>query len=174
MSIQKLDYFARQSALPEIGRSGLQRLQSAKIAVVGTGGVGSAAAYFLASLGLGQLTLIDQDIVEETNLHRLLGFDQGDLHRPKAEVLSRKIDLSHPWTRTEAIVETLRLENCNELLDGTDLIVDGIETSGQDTSSTSFLWGTTLPISSPARSRTRVICLCSILRGPRASSASCL
>jgi len=127
MSIQKLDYFARQSALPEIGRSGLQRLQSAKIAVVGTGGVGSAAAYFLASLGLGQLTLIDQDIVEETNLHRLLGFDQGDLHRPKAEVLSRKIDLSHPWTRTEAIVETLRLENCNELLDGTDLIVDGID-----------------------------------------------
>jgi adenylyltransferase/sulfurtransferase len=127
MSIQKLDYFARQSALAEIGRSGLQRLQSAKIAVVGTGGVGSAAAYFLASLGLGQLTLIDQDIVEETNLHRLLGFDQGDLHRPKAEVLSRKIDLSHPWTRTEAIVETLRIENCNELLDGGNLIVDGTD-----------------------------------------------
>jgi len=127
MSIQKLDYFARQSALPEIGRSGLQRLQSAKIAVVGTGGVGSAAAYFLASLGLGQLTLIDQDIVEGSNLHRFLGADRGDLHQPKAEVLQRKLGSRHPWTRTEAIVDTLRTENCNELLVGTDLIVDGTD-----------------------------------------------
>jgi molybdopterin/thiamine biosynthesis adenylyltransferase len=127
MSMQKLDYFARQSALPEIGSSGLQRLQSAKVAVVGTGGVGSAAAYFLASLGIGQLTLVDQDIVEETNLHRLLGADERDLHQPKAEVLSRNLNSRHPWTRTEAIVETLRTENCNDLLDGIDLIVDGTD-----------------------------------------------
>src|SRR5712692_4280545 len=127
MSIQKLDYFARQSALPEIGQSGLQRLQSARIAVVGTGGVGSAAAYFLASLGTGQLTLIDQDIVEESNLHRLLGADQHDLHQPKAEVLGRKLGSRHPWTRTESIVETLRSENSDELLDDTDLIVDGTD-----------------------------------------------
>jgi adenylyltransferase/sulfurtransferase len=127
MSIQKLDYFARQSAIPEIGQSGLQRLQSARIAVVGTGGVGSAAAYFLASLGTGQLTLIDQDVVEESNLHRLLGADQHDLHQPKAEVLSRKLRSRHPWTRTEAIVETLRSENSDELLRDTDLIVDGTD-----------------------------------------------
>jgi adenylyltransferase/sulfurtransferase len=127
MSIQKQDYFARQSAIPEIGPSGLQRLQSAKIAVVGTGGVGSAAAYFLASLGTGQLRLIDQDIVEESNLHRFLGADQRDLHQPKAEVLQRKLGSRHPWTRTEAIVDTLRTENCDELLVGTDLIVDGTD-----------------------------------------------
>jgi molybdopterin/thiamine biosynthesis adenylyltransferase len=127
MSIQKQDYFARQSALPEIGPSGLQRLQSAKIAVVGTGGVGSAAAYFLASLGIGQLTLIDQDLVEESNLHRFIGADQGDLYQPKAEVLGRKLNARHPWTRTEAIVETLRTENCDELLHETDLIVDGTD-----------------------------------------------
>src|SRR3989441_2882231 len=127
MSMHMLDYFARQSAIPEIGPSGLQRLQSAKIAVVGTGGVGSAAAYFLASLGLGQLTLVDQDIVEESNLHRFLGGDRRDLHQPKAEVLQRKLGSRHPWTRTEAIVDTLRTENCNELLVGTDLIVDGTD-----------------------------------------------
>ncbi|TMI20147.1 hypothetical protein E6H31_10180 [Candidatus Bathyarchaeota archaeon] len=147
MSIQKQDYFVRQSAIPEIGPSGLQRLQSAKIVVVGTGGVGSAAAYFLASLGTGQLTLIDQDIVEESNLHRFLGADRRDLHQPKAEVLQRKLGSRHPWTRTEAIVETLRTENCNEL--------------------------TTLPTSSPAPSRTRAIYPCSTLQQPRASNASC-
>jgi adenylyltransferase/sulfurtransferase len=122
-----LDYFARQSAIPEIGVSGLQRLQSAKLAVVGTGGVGSAAAYFLASLGIGHLRLIDQDIVEESNLHRLIGAGRHDLHLPKAEVLGRKLKSRHPWTETEVIVETLRVGNSRELLDEADLIVDGTD-----------------------------------------------
>ena len=127
MNVQMLDYFARQSALPEIGVSGLQRLQSAKLAVVGTGGVGSAAAYFLASLGIGHLKLIDQDIVEESNLHRLIGADPQDLHLPKAEIIGRKLSSSHPWTRTETIVETLRAENAENLLAGNDLIIDGTD-----------------------------------------------
>jgi adenylyltransferase/sulfurtransferase len=122
-----LDYFARQSAIPEIGVSGLQRLQSARLAVVGTGGVGSAAAYFLASLGIGHLRLVDQDIVEESNLHRLIGADRQDLHLPKVEVLGRKLNSRHPWTKTEPIVETLRVGNSRELLGETDLIVDGTD-----------------------------------------------
>jgi adenylyltransferase/sulfurtransferase len=127
MNVQMLDYFARQSAIPEIGVSGLERLQSARIAVVGTGGVGSAVAYFLASFGIGRLRLIDEDIVEESNLHRLIGADSQDLHLPKAEVLGRKLNSRHPWTRTEAIVETLRTENAKELLADNDLIVDGTD-----------------------------------------------
>ena len=127
MNAQMQDYFARQSAIPEIGLSGLQRLQSAKLAVVGTGGVGSAAAYFLASLGTGHLKLIDQDVVEESNLHRLIGADRQDLHLPKAEVLGRKLNSRHPWTRTEAIVETLRRGNARELLADSDLIIDGTD-----------------------------------------------
>jgi molybdopterin/thiamine biosynthesis adenylyltransferase len=122
-----LDYFARQTAVHEIGPVGLKSLQSAKLAVVGTGGVGSAAAYFLASQGIGHLKLVDQDIVEESNLHRLMGADLQDLHLPKAEVLARKLNSRHPWTITEAVVETLRAENSSDLLDGTDLIVDGTD-----------------------------------------------
>jgi adenylyltransferase/sulfurtransferase len=127
MNVQMLDYFARQSAIPEIGLSGLQRLQSAKLAVVGAGGVGSAAAYFLASLGIGRLRLIDQDIVEESNLHRLIGADLQDLHSAKAEVLGRKLNSRHPWTRTEVIVDTLRAENAEKLLAHNDLIIDGTD-----------------------------------------------
>src|SRR5712691_1336787 len=127
MNVRMLDYFARQSAIPELGVSGLQRLQSARLAVVGTGGVGSAAAYFLASLGIGHLRLIDQDIVEESNLHRLIGTDRQDLHLPKAEVVGRKLNLRHQWTETEAVVETLRAENSEELLADIDLIIDGTD-----------------------------------------------
>ena len=120
-------YFSRQTAVREIGRAGLESLQSAKVSVVGTGGVGSAAAYFLASQGIGHLKLIDQDVVEGSNLHRLLGVDQQDLHLPKAEALSRKLNSRHPWTRTEAITETLRKANSAEILGQTDLIVDGTD-----------------------------------------------
>jgi len=127
MNAQMSSYFSRQTAVPEIGQAGLESLQSAKVAVVGAGGVGSAAAYFLASQGIGFLKLIDQDVVEETNLHRLVGVDYQDLHLPKAEALSRRLRSHHQWTRTEAITETLRTENATELLGGVDLIVDGTD-----------------------------------------------
>src|SRR6266568_6697725 len=127
MNVQMIDYFARQTAVQEVGIDGLKKLQSAKVTIVGAGGVGSSAAYFLASQGIGHLKLIDQDIVEESNLHRLLGMEQGDLHMPKAEALARKLNSRHPWTRTEAIVETLRAGNAGELLEQTDMIIDGTD-----------------------------------------------
>jgi adenylyltransferase/sulfurtransferase len=127
MNVQMMDYFARQTAVQDVGIAGLKRLQSAKITIVGTGGVGSAAAYFLASQGIGHLRLIDQDIIEESNLHRLIGVDHKDLHLPKAEALARKLNLRHPWTETEAMIETLRTGNSSELLDQSDLIIDGTD-----------------------------------------------
>src|SRR3989442_3295780 len=127
MNVQMMGYFSRQTAVQEVGIAGLKILQSAKLTIVGTGGVGSAAAYFLASQGIGHLRLIDQDIVEESNLHRLIGVDHEDLHLPKAEALARKLNLRHPWTETEAVVETLRTGNSSELLDQSDLIIDGTD-----------------------------------------------
>jgi adenylyltransferase/sulfurtransferase len=127
MNVQMMDYFARQTAVEEVGIAGLKKLQSAKITIVGTGGVGSAAAYFLASQGIGHMKLIDQDVVEESNLHRLIGVDHRDLHLPKAEVLARKLNSRHPWTDTEAVIETLRAGNSSDLLDGMDLIIDGTD-----------------------------------------------
>src|SRR5947199_10529722 len=98
MKVQIMGYFSRQTAVQEVGIAGLKILQSAKLTIVGTGGVGSAAAYFLASQGIGHLRLIDQDIVEESNLHRLIGVDYQDLHLPQAEALSRRLKSRHPWT----------------------------------------------------------------------------
>ncbi len=127
MNLRMSTYFARQVAIPEIGPAGLKTLQAANLTIVGAGGVGSAAAYFLASQGIGRLKLIDQDTVEESNLHRLIGVDHKDLYLPKAEALARKLNSRHPWTKTEAVVETLRTENSTELLGDIDLIVDGTD-----------------------------------------------
>jgi len=149
----------------------LKRLQSAKVAVVGTGGVGSAAAYFLASHGVGHLKLIDQDIVEESNLHRLIGADPQDLHLPKAEVLSRKLNSRHPWTHTEAVVETLRAENSSDLLDGIDLIIDGTDNFRSRYVLNRFSAESHVPYLFTSAIATRAISRCSALRGPRVLNA---
>ncbi len=113
--------------VPEVGSEGLKRLQSAHVTIVGVGGVGSAAAFYLAQTGVGHLRLIDQDIVEPTNLHRLHGADQSHLYHPKAEVAAETLPHYAPWTKTEPIIDTLRASNVNELLRGSDIVVDGLD-----------------------------------------------
>ena len=127
MILQFQDYFSRESAVSEFGDKGLKRLQDWTVAVVGTGGVGSAAAWFLASLGVGHLTLIDQDIVEASNLHRLMGVDPRDLNTPKAESVARAIRSRYPWTTINPVVETLRVGNSAELLEKSNFILDGTD-----------------------------------------------
>ena len=127
MSISISEYFQRQTAIPEIGTKGLERLQEAKIAVVGVGGVGAAAAEYLAKSGIGHLKLIDQDIVESSNLHRLSGVSQEYLYHPKAEVVAEILAKTISWTDFDPVVDTLRASNVNDLLEGVDLIVDGLD-----------------------------------------------
>ena len=121
------NYFSRMTAVPEIGTRGLHNLRSANVTVVGVGGVGSSISYYLAQSGIGHLRLIDQDIVEPSNLHRLQGLDQSDLYHPKAEALADSLHRLVPSSRFEAIVDTLREANVSELLGGSDVIVDGLD-----------------------------------------------
>ncbi len=127
MNVQAREYFERQTAIPYIGTGGLEKLQSSSVAVVGVGGVGSAAAYYLSKSGIGHLRLVDQDILETSNLHRLHGAKLEDLYHPKAEVLARRLSELHPWCRNEPIVETLTQRNVAELLQGVELVLDGLD-----------------------------------------------
>ena len=96
-------YFLRQASVQGIGTEGLERLRNAKVAVVGCGGVGSAAADYLARSGIGYLRLIDQDIVDLSNLHRLHGASASDIYQPKAEVIANALSRNMPWLKVEAI-----------------------------------------------------------------------
>src|SRR5712692_2523229 len=127
MKPQPAQYFSRMVTVPEVGSEGLERLQSAHVTIFGVGGVGSAAAFYLARTGVGHLRLIDQDIVEPSNLHRLHGADQSHLYHSKAEVAAETLPHYAPWTKTEPIIDTLRASNVNELLSGSDIVVDGLD-----------------------------------------------
>jgi molybdopterin-synthase adenylyltransferase len=126
MNILPSEYFSRMAAVPEIGPAGLEKLRSARVTVVGAGGVGSSASFYLAEMGVGHLRLIDQDIVETTNLHRL-HFPTEYLYHPKAEAAAETLPKYNPWVEVEPIVDTLRADNVEELLSASDIVVDGLD-----------------------------------------------
>ena len=125
--MQSHDYFSRQISTPSVGQGGLRRLQESSVAIIGVGGVGSAAAYYLSRSGVGHLRLIDQDIIETSNLQRLHGATANDLFHPKAEVIANKLSEVAECCKIEPIIETVRDRNASELLRDVDLIFDGLD-----------------------------------------------
>ena len=127
VNIQSRDYFSREISIPSIGQEGLRKLQQSSVAIIGVGGVGSAAAYYLSRSGVGRLKLIDQDIVETSNLQRLQAATANDLFHPKAEVVADKLSEAAEWCNIEPIIETVTDTNASELLRDVDLIFDGLD-----------------------------------------------
>jgi adenylyltransferase/sulfurtransferase len=121
--------YSRQILFPGIGEAGQEKLGAAHIALVGCGATGAAAASLLARAGIGTLTLIDRDFVEESNLQRQVLFDESDVREalPKAEAARRKIALFNSDVQVYAQVADLTPGNIHELLAGASLILDATD-----------------------------------------------
>ncbi len=107
--------YARQLALPEVGREGQTRLRGAAVLVVGAGGLGSPVLHYLAAAGVGRLGIVDMDRVEESNLQRQVLHGEADLGREKAlsardgvlRLDARTVVDAHPLEMTDANVDSL-------------------------------------------------------------------
>ncbi len=119
--------YARQIVLPGVGLTGQARLKSARVTVVGAGGLGSPALSYLAAAGIGQLRVIDPDIVEEDNLQRQLLYGQGDVGQLKVDAAARRLVELNPHTRIRRIPAQLTRINAPELLRGSDVVIDGTD-----------------------------------------------
>ncbi len=121
--------YSRQVLFPGIGQEGQQKLAAAHVALVGVGATGAAAAGLLARAGIGTLTLIDRDFVEESNLQRQILFDEADASDslPKAEAARRKISLFNKDVAVRAHVADLTPGNIHELLAGSHIILDATD-----------------------------------------------
>jgi molybdopterin/thiamine biosynthesis adenylyltransferase len=122
---EQLERYARHIMLREIGGPGQQRLLAARVALVGLGALGGPAALYLAAAGMGELTLIDDDVVSLSNLQRQVLFNAGDVGRPKTQAGVDHLLSLNPDVRLD--VRPVRLTNANaaELLAGADLVIDG-------------------------------------------------
>ncbi len=121
--------YSRQVLFAGIGTDGQKKLAAAHVAIAGCGATGAAAASLLARAGVGTLTLIDRDYVEESNLQRQVLFDEGDALAalPKAEAARRKISLFNGSIQVHAHVADLVPGNIHELLRDADLVLDGTD-----------------------------------------------
>jgi molybdopterin-synthase adenylyltransferase len=111
------------------GESGQRNLAASKIAVVGCGGTGSHVALQLAHLGIGDLVLVDHDVVETSNLSRLVGVGPDSLGQPKAEALAALINRASPRTRI-CVVRSSVLDIDTQILADCDLIVSATDGHG--------------------------------------------
>jgi molybdopterin/thiamine biosynthesis adenylyltransferase len=123
----RLDRFARHIVLPELGGAGQVALTQAHVALVGCGGIGSPALQYLAAAGVGAITLIDDDMVDASNLQRQTIFTPGDIGKPKAEMAAEWVARFDPAIEVRAVVGRIVGDNAARVLEGSDLVLDGCD-----------------------------------------------
>lgn len=127
LSDQQLERYARHIMLDEIGLDGQQRLQASKIALIGAGGLGCPALTYLASAGVGQLVIIDDDTIELANLQRQFLFTDADIGKSKVEVISSAVSKINPDCKTIIHQTYATSDNLAELIKGCTVVIDGCD-----------------------------------------------
>jgi len=117
--------YARHLVLPEIGEAGQLKLKSARVVIVGLGGLGSPAALYLAAAGVGTLGLIDDEIVELSNLQRQVLHASSAEGTPKVQSAAERLKALNPEIRIEAKQVRMTSANALNLLRGFDIVIDG-------------------------------------------------
>jgi molybdopterin/thiamine biosynthesis adenylyltransferase len=126
-SDEEVERYARHLVLREIGGPGQQRLKAARVLIVGAGGLGAPAALYLAAAGVGQLTLVDDDTVDLSNLQRQVLYDSDDAGRIKVEAAGARLVALNPNVEVVRIAERLTEANARALIAGHDLVLDGTD-----------------------------------------------
>ncbi|CAN5685426.1 ThiF family adenylyltransferase [soil metagenome] len=121
------DRYARQAVLPEVGPAGQAKLAAASVLVVGAGGLGCPVLQYLSGAGVGRLTIVDHDTIEESNLHRQPIYAMADLGKPKAEAAAAMLRRFNPEVAATALVERLTPQNAAALVAAADLVVDAAD-----------------------------------------------
>ncbi len=121
--------YSRQVLFAPIGAAGQEKIAAARVAIVGCGATGAAAAALLARAGVGTLTLIDRDFVEESNLQRQVLFEEEDARNatPKAEAARRRIAAFNSQIAIHAHIADLVPGNIHELLNGAQIVLDATD-----------------------------------------------
>ncbi len=122
-----VERYARHLVLKEIGGPGQQALLAAKVAIIGAGGLGGPAGLYLAAAGIGHITIIDDDVVEASNLQRQVQFVTTDIGMEKAVVMADTLDDLNPDVKAKAHIGRLTTDNAQDLLRGHDIILDGVD-----------------------------------------------
>jgi len=127
LSPARLERFARHIVLPEVGGAGQVRLAACKVAIIGLGGIGSPALQYLAASGIGRLALVDDDVVDVSNLQRQTIFTTRDVGYGKAVSARRWLANFDDALQVDVSDARITPENAASLIAGADLVLDGTD-----------------------------------------------
>lgn len=124
LSAEEKIYYDRQLKLPSFGLENQLKLKKAKILVIGAGGLGCPVLHYLIAAGVGKTIIIDEDIVDISNLHRQILYSIDDVGQAKALMAKEKLERLNPHICIEAIQDRFSTDNATELVDRVDLVID--------------------------------------------------
>ncbi|MDQ6827981.1 MAG: molybdopterin-synthase adenylyltransferase MoeB [Gemmatimonadota bacterium] len=127
LSPDELLRYSRHLMLPRVGIEGQHRLKSARMLIVGAGGLGSPAALYLAAAGVGHIGLVDFDAVDASNLQRQILYGTSDVGRPKLDAARERLEDLNPHIQVEPYSVRLTRHNALEIVGEYDIVVDGTD-----------------------------------------------
>lgn len=122
---EQRERYARHVLIPEVGEAGQLRLLSSRVLLIGAGGLGSPAAYYLAAAGVGTLGIVDDDVVDRSNLQRQILHADERVGQSKTDSARRTLTGLNPDVDVVAFEERLTPENADRIFAGWDVVVDG-------------------------------------------------
>jgi adenylyltransferase/sulfurtransferase len=127
LSNEEVLRYSRHLIMPEVGMDGQQKLKAARVLCIGTGGLGSPLALYLAAAGVGTIGLVDFDVVDFTNLQRQIIHFTSDVGRSKLQSATEKIGAINPFVQVKTFDTKLTSENALQIFAGFDIIIDGTD-----------------------------------------------
>ena len=119
--------YSRHLIMPEVGMEGQQKLKAARVLCIGTGGLGSPMALYLAAAGVGTLGLVDFDVVDYTNLQRQIIHSTADVGRKKLDSAAESLKAINPFVEIRKFDTRLSSDNALEIFRDFDIIADGTD-----------------------------------------------
>ena len=116
--------YDRQIKLDAVGLTGQEKLKAAKVLIIGAGGLGCPVIQYLAAAGIGHITIIDGDVISESNLQRQILFNQNEIGLPKAETAAAKAKLINPYIQVNHIYDFLSNQLALSLFKDYSLVID--------------------------------------------------
>jgi adenylyltransferase/sulfurtransferase len=136
MTNEQVMRYGRHLIMPEVGVEGQEKINAAKVLLIGAGGLGSPSALYLAASGVGHMTIIDPDVVDLSNLQRQIIHDTSSVGVPKAESAKKRIAEINPNVKVNAIQDMINNDNVRQLVREHDIVVTARTTSRRATWST--------------------------------------
>ena len=127
LNTEEYQRYSRHLILPEVGLDGQKRLKAASVLCIGTGGLGSPLLLYLAAAGIGNIGIVDFDIVDSSNLQRQVIHGTSWVGRPKIESAKNRIHEINPYCQVDLYETRLSSENALDILKSYDVIVDGTD-----------------------------------------------